>query len=177
MRLLLILLLFPLIGFPQDSTNSYLNTIIEYQEKLNAEFADPQQSPLTKKDLKKFKGLPFYPIDSTYRVQAKFIRTENAEPFEMATSTERRPVYEKFGEARFQLNGQPLVLSIYQSHRLKAMEEYKNHLFLPFNDLTNGDGTYGGGRFIDLEIPEDSIIIIDFNKAYNPLCAYNGKYS
>ena len=57
--------------------------------------------------------------------------------------------------------------------------EFENYLFLPFNDTSNGKTTYGGGRFIDLEIPEkgSKTISIDFNKAYNPLCAYNHKYS
>ena len=58
------------------------------------------------------------------------------------------------------------------------MEE-ENFLFLPFKDLSNGKSSYGGGRFIDLEMPlsNSKTIIIDFNKAYNPYCAYNHKFS
>ncbi len=55
--------------------------------------------------------------------------------------------------------------------------DFENYLFLPFTDLTNGNGTYGGGRYIDLEIPKGDTMVIDFNKSYNPYCAYNGKYS
>ena len=55
--------------------------------------------------------------------------------------------------------------------------EYSNHLFIPFNDITNGVETYDAGRYIDLEIPKGDTIIIDFNKAYNPYCAYNDGYS
>jgi hypothetical protein len=57
--------------------------------------------------------------------------------------------------------------------------EYADYLFLPFNDASNGKTTYGGGRFIDLEIPAagNKTIEIDFNKAYNPYCAYNHNYS
>ncbi|MNH33262.1 hypothetical protein D3C86_1572800 [compost metagenome] len=95
----------------------------------------------------------------------------------MPTTTARKPVYEKYGEAHFKLNGKDLVLSIYQSHSLREKAEYKDHLFLPFMDLTNGEESYGGGRFLDLTIPEDDTIVIDFNKAYNPYCAYNHKYS
>ena len=50
-------------------------------------------------------------------------------------------------------------------------------MFLPFSDLTSGNETYGGGRYIDLEIPKGKTITIDFNQAYNPYCAYNPKYS
>ena len=95
----------------------------------------------------------------------------------MKTTTNRLPKYEVYGIASFELNGNGYQLNIYQSHRLRETDEYKNYLFLPFNDLTNGDETYGGGRFIDLEIPDNDSIIIDFNKAYNPYCAYNPKYS
>jgi uncharacterized protein len=67
---------------------------------------------------------------------------------------------------------------VYQYMKLINVEKYKNDLFLPFTDLTTGKQTHGGGRFLDLKIPDNDEIIIDFNKAYNPLCAYgNPKYS
>ena len=56
-------------------------------------------------------------------------------------------------------------------------EEFVDYLFLPFTDLTNGEATYAGGRYIDLAIPDGDTLIIDFNKSYNPYCAYNKKYS
>ena len=55
--------------------------------------------------------------------------------------------------------------------------DYFDYLFLPFLDLTNGKTTYSGGRYIDLRIPEGDTIIIDFNKAFNPYCAYSHHYS
>jgi uncharacterized protein (DUF1684 family) len=69
------------------------------------------------------------------------------------------------------------MLNVYQSHTLREKEGYKDYLFLPFTDLTNGNETYGSGRYIDLRIPERETIIIDFNKAYNPYCAYNYGYA
>ena len=56
-------------------------------------------------------------------------------------------------------------------------EGYEDYLFLPFLDNTNGEESYGGGRYVEARIPEGDTIIIDFNKAYNPYCAYNEKYS
>jgi len=56
-------------------------------------------------------------------------------------------------------------------------EEYRDYLFLPFTDLTNGEQTYMGGRYLDLSIPEGDTIVLDFNRAYNPYCVYNKKYS
>lgn len=149
----------------------------KYQQQLNKEYANPEESPLTKGDLKKFKSLDFYPIDMVYCVTAKFVRTPNEKPFAMPTTTERKPMYVKFGEVRFTLKGVACKLDIFQSLDLIKMEEYKNSLFLPFTDLTSGNGSYGGGRYIDLKQPEGNTIIIDFNTAYNPYCAYNHKYS
>lgn len=156
---------------------NHFEEIRAWQEQLNEEFADSATSPLTDEDRENFEGLDFFSIDSNYRVKAKFIRTKGEKPFRMPTSTDRKPVYEKYGEAHFTLNGKKHVLNIYQSHDLRKIPEYEKQLFLPFNDHTNGFETYGGGRYLDLEIPESNTLIIDFNKAYNPYCAYNYKYS
>ena len=149
----------------------------KYQQQLNKEYADPAESPLTPKDLKKFKSLDFYPVDMAYCVEAKFVRTPNEKPFEMPTTTERKPMYVKFGEVYFKLHGKDCKLDVFQNIDLVKKEEYKNHLFLPFTDFTSGNGSYGGGRYIDLQQTESDKIMIDFNTAYNPYCAYNHKYS
>ncbi|MGX1930630.1 DUF1684 domain-containing protein [Flagellimonas sp. 2504JD4-2] len=156
---------------------TYQDSIVEYQKELNDFYSNEEKSPLTKKDFKKFKGHDFFTIDENFKVEAKFERAVNAIPFLMKTTTDRLPTYEVYGVATFTIDGQTHRLNIYQNHRLRETEKYKNHLFLPFTDLTNGNETYGGGRFIDLEIPEGDTIVIDFNKAYNPYCAYNKKYS
>lgn len=161
----------------QTPKSDFNKEIDSFQNHLNAEFANPKESPLTEEDLKNFKGLDFFPADSKFRVLAKFVRTAGGKPFEMKTTTDRKPIYEKYGEVYFEIDGKKFKLNIYQSHKLRETEEYKTYLFLPFTDLTNGDETYGGGRYIDLQIPQGDTIIIDFNKAYNPYCAYNHKYS
>ncbi len=151
-------------------------TAAEFQNELVAQYKNPEKSPL-KEEAKKFKGHDFFEIDSNYRVEANFVRTLNALPFQMKTSSSSLPIYEKYGEAIFYLEDEKITLSIYQSHTLREKEEYKNHLFLPFTDATNGNETYIGGRYIDLEIPDGNTIVIDFNKAYNPYCAYTDGYS
>ena len=150
---------------------------VEFRAELNAEYADSTETPLTHEDWKTFTELPFYDIDTAFYVVAQFERTEGAEPFGMKTSTDRLPTYEVYGIASFKLKGKMIEIPIYQSHKSRDSEKYKNYLFLPYNDLTNGDGTYPGGRFIDLRIPKGDEIVIDFNQSYNPLCAYNHKYS
>lgn len=158
-------------------SQDYQKTIIEFQDKLNEEFRNPDESPLTVEDREKFDSLAFFSIDEKFKVIAKFERIENAIPFEMKTTTDRLPVYEIYGVATFTLDDIEYKLNIYQSLSLREKEEFKSYLFLPFTDATNGDETYGGGRFIDLLIPEGDQIVIDFNMAYNPYCAYNHTYS
>ena len=149
----------------------------EFQKEMNAEYKDASTSPLKDKDRRDFKGLEFFKVDSSYVVKAKFERTPEEAPFEMKTTTDRLPVYVKYGVVTFSLKGKEYQLNIYQNQDLKKKEGYVDYLFLPFLDDTNGEESYGGGRYIDLRIPKGDELTIDFNKAYNPYCAYNEKYS
>ena len=151
-----------------------------YQQQLNASFKDASKSPLKKKDLKSFKGLDFFPVDSSFIVTAKLTKTENAPTFQMATTTERKPLYKEYGVLNFMLKGKNLKLTIYQSQGDLKDEKYKDYLFLPFTDDTSGEESYGGGRYMDVMTTDekrDGTIILNFNNTYNPYCAYNDKYS
>ena len=155
----------------------YFIELTPFQDKLNSEFKDVTSSPLKNEDRLNFKSLDFYEYDSLYLVQAKFKKLNNELVFKMVTTTDRLPEYIKYGEIDFKLNNKYFQLNLYQNQELIKTEGYENYLFLPFIDDTNGVTTYSGGRYIDLEIPVDSFITIDFNNAYNPYCAYNEKYS
>ena len=151
--------------------------IIKFQRELNDEFKDPETSPLSDKYRKNFESLEFFSPDTAYVVQAKLVRTPHALPFMMSTTTNRKSEEVVYGIAHFELAGKPRQLEIYQNKELMLDDGFEDYLFLPFTDLTNGEETYGGGRYIDLRIPNSDTIIIDFNRAYNPYCAYNKKYS
>ena len=159
-----------------DSTEVFQEAY-KFQQKMNNDFKDPETSPLTDKQRKNFRGLSFFKPDKNYRVVAKLVRTPEALPFLMPTTTNRTPEYIKYGIVEFTLFENSYTLNVYQSQQLKSDPEFADDLFLLFTDATNGRQTYGGGRYIDLLIPEGDTIIIDFNKAYNPYCAYNKKYS
>lgn len=151
----------------------------EFQKQLNQSFKNPDSSPLKEKDLKNFSGLDFFEVDPDFRVVAEFVRTPYETPFAMPTTTDRKPIYVKYGEAYFTLNGKEYKLNLYQNQELVLNPQYQDYLFLPFTDLTNGKSTYAGGRYVDMSVPEpgSDSVIIDFNKSYNPYCAYNGDYS
>ncbi|WP_044399207.1 DUF1684 domain-containing protein [Lacinutrix sp. Hel_I_90] len=149
----------------------------EFQREINSEYKDATKSPLKAKDLKDFVGLDFFKFDSTFVVKAKLERTPNTEYFKMKTTTSRVSLERIYGVLTFKIKEVTYKLNVYQGKELIEQEEYKDYLFLPFLDDTNGDGSYAGGRYIDLRIPKDDSLIIDFNTAYNPYCAYNYKYS
>lgn len=149
----------------------------KFQQDINSEYKDASKSPLKEKDLKNFNGLEFFKFDSTFVITAKFTMAVDEKPFKMKTTTDRLPEYIKYGELSFNLKGKPYILNVYQNQDLKNKEGFEDYLFLPFLDDTNGDESYGGGRYIELRMPKGETIIIDFNSAYNPYCAYNEKYS
>lgn len=148
-----------------------------FQKKMNDEFKDASTSPLKPKDLKAFEGLDFFPYDSTFVVKATLKRTPDTEWFDMKTTTDRLSKERVFGILTFDLKGKQFQLNVYQGEELMNTEGFEDYLFFPFMDHTNGSSTYGGGRYIDLKIPEGDSLELDFNSAYNPYCAYNEKFS
>lgn len=171
------LLVFVSVSAAQKNYQAILDSNTVFRNQINKEYRDSATSPLTNRDRQRFEGLPFFPVDTAFYVVAQFEKAKKARSFKMKTTTSRRPVYEKFGVATFEIKGKTYDLNIYQSQALKKKQGLENYLFLPFKDLSNGETTYGGGRFIDLKIPDGDTIIIDFNKAYNPYCVYNHIYS
>ena len=161
----------------EEHVSGALEDIMQFQKKMNMEFKDPEISPLPDRYRKDFTTLDFFEPDTTYRIMAKFTRTPEALPFMMPTTTERQTEEVVFGIITFSLHGRTHKLEVYQNQELMQQDKYRDYLFLPFADLTNGEETYGGGRYIDLTIPKGDTILLDFNKAYNPYCAYNPKYS
>jgi len=175
-QIILILFLGSLTNIFAQSSDK-IKSIEEFQFQINADFKNPDESPLSARDLKNFEGLEYFDIDTSFILTAQFVRTPAEAPFAMPTTTDRKPVYVKYGEVYFQLKAKTIKLNIYQNQELIKKPEYVDYLFLPFTDKTNGETTYSGGRYLDIRIPEGDSIILNFNKAYNPYCAYNHTYS
>lgn len=149
----------------------------KFRKELDDDYRNPASSPLGKDRAANFSGHRFFPFDPAYSVMAKAERFEDPVSFKMRTSTDRTPEYRKLFKLTFSIRDSVYVLYAYQNVALSEKEEYKNYLFLPFTDKTNGFESYGGGRYIDLLIPETDTLLLDFNKSYNPYCAYSKKYS
>ena len=124
--------------------------------------------------------LKFFAPDEHYRVLARFERKEQSAWMQMKTSASTVKIYRVYGVIHFTIHDTVLHLNLYQSQALMESEKYRNLLFLPFTDLTTGKESYDGGRYIDLDMSsiQNNEVVIDFNKAYNPYCAYvSGRYS
>jgi uncharacterized protein (DUF1684 family) len=162
--------------FSQTDT-AVTNDTKRFQNELVSEYQDPSTTPLNGKARKLFKGIHFFPFDGKYVVNAKFVKTPNEKPFQMSTSSGMRKTYIKYAEVIFTLDEKEYKLSVYQSQDLLQSAEYKDYLFIPFTDATSGNETYEGGRYVDLNIPQSDHILINFNKAYHPYCAYTEGYN
>ncbi|MBC7900254.1 MAG: DUF1684 domain-containing protein [Saprospiraceae bacterium] len=152
----------------------------EFREGRDKEFRDKAESPLQDKDFTDFAGLNYFPANKKFRVKAVFSRTRDEKYFQMPTSSGTSKKFVKYGVLNFDIGGRKHMLNVYQSNpeNLAKFPEYADLLFIPFKDQTSGKETYGVGRYIDIKMPQDESVVLDFNLAYNPNCAYgNEKYS
>lgn len=154
---------------------SYSAQIAKHRENYKQDFIKESYSPLKQKD---FDNLHFYDADSTYKILADFEVLENEKVFKMSTYDGTSKEFYRYAKVNFKLNGKNVQMTLYKSIALASNPLYKDLLFLPFTDETNNKETYGGGRYIDLNISDikNKSIEIDFNKAYNPYCAYSDGY-
>lgn len=154
----------------------YSQELIAHRKTYRNDFLTDKNSPLKEDDLQYLK---FFDADESYRVTAEFIAMPGTLPFDMPTYSGKTKQYVKYGELHFQLKNERLKLSVYQNVALSARAEYKEYLFIPFKDETSGVETYGGGRYIDCKTSDikEGKLLLDFNKCYNPYCAYSSGYS
>ena len=143
----------------KDSLDHFITTYVQNHEVIKGE------------DKKRFR---FYPADERYRVTAQFEKVNDDKWFTMETSGVLKQTFRVYGILRFTIHDTTMTLNIYQSQNLMNVEGYKDYLFLPFTDLTSGSETYTNGRYIDFQVPDITVntLVVDFNKAYNPYCAY-----
>lgn len=123
------------------------------------------------------KGLQYFPPDPTYYVDAEITVDTSYPVFQMPTTTERKPNYRVYGFLDFTMKDTLCHLVAYQNMDYRDDPEYGGYLFVPFKDNTNGYSTYGGGRYLDIKIPQTKNFMLDFNTAYNPYCAYSERWS
>jgi len=141
--------------------------LVEWRIEKNESFMDPAKSPLPESLQTGFEGLDYYFPVATFRYSLTMEEATGAETVELTKRKGETVTYKVRGLLRFNHGGQDCELTVFGS-----AGDGQDYLFLPFFDQTNGDTSYPGGRYVDLELAADGTVELDFNKAYNPLCAY-----
>ena len=158
----------------RPNSSAYLAKLNAFRRDKNRAFRQSEESPLSVQQKTQFDSLRYYPADLVFVPHADISRNETPDTTVLQMSKNTAEKYLNWGLVKFTISGAPQQLRIY----LKA-NGTDSTLFIPFTDLTNGHDTYGGGRYLDAPIPRlnEPEIQLDFNRAYNPYCAYNNEYS
>ena len=149
--------------------------VMEWRKDRDNFFKSHPRSPLTSRDKKNFKSLKYYPIDPQYvfcgQIERYVLNINNPKYYAtFLTNKGTNKRYIRYGKFHFKVGRKDYALEIYKSI-------LSDTLFIPFKDRTNGKETYEGGRYIDAEILPGYKIVLDFNMAYYPSCAYNDKFT
>lgn len=158
-----------------------VKTIESYQAELKKFYDDPETTPLKGEEKVNFKGITFFPISEKYFVKAKVTLIPNGQKVAMPTSAQKVKTYVEHSYLDFKIDNQDLRLTAYipepnpQSPQVMKEQE----LFVPFKDLTNSVSSYGAGRYLDVHSGDiiNGEVTLDFNRAYNPYCAYSIFYN
>ena len=166
--------------FSVFSQDLYEESILEERAEKDKSMRSRKNSPLQKGDRKHFDHLSYYPVDETWRWAVEYDKLSGKDTVDFATSSGRVKRFVRHARLRFSKNGEDYSFYAYKrAYPEGYVPRHAPYLFIPFTDLTTGEETYGGGRYIDIEVPEDDAtsVILDFNQCYNPYCAYGDGFS
>ncbi len=160
-------------GTPED--DAARRQLAAFRRQKDKFFRESDDSPILPEEKAEFTGLNYYPVDLDYRVDATLVPEAHPGVFRVQTTAGGHKEYTRAGRLAFEIKGQPLSLTVF----LPPADEplHGNRLFVPFRDKTSGKETYGAGRYIDLNKKADNQYTLDFNRAYNPYCAYSPYYA
>ncbi|MEX2597826.1 MAG: DUF1684 domain-containing protein [Salibacteraceae bacterium] len=165
--------------FVAQSVDDYEAKVISQRMDKESELLSENHSPLSKANRKALQPLQFFEVNDRWKLPAAFVLNSLPDTLAIPTSNGATKKFERYGF--FVFDHALLKDTLYAYKRIypaSSMPKHEPYLFLPFTDLTTGEESYGGGRYIDVAIPEDGQdVIIDFNDCYNPYCAYGSGFS
>jgi uncharacterized protein len=169
MALAVVLILLSIITSYNKNTPS--QKLLDFRKQKDHYFRTSSDSPIANKE--NFKGLSYYEPTGDFKVKANLTLLNDSLPFTLSKNDGKKSKYIRYAIASFMLNNKEHNLTL-----LKLKDKIDNNvLFIPFADKTNGAETYEGGRYLDVRLKNEKTIVLDFNLAYNPYCAYSYKYS
>ena len=149
----------------ESSGQDYQNEIDDFWKDRHDFFRTSEASPFVQKG-QEYSEVSYYEPNMDFKVKGKLDRFTKRETLKLGNSDGTTTTYLKFGLVSFKINGKESSLLI-----LKTLG-FGNQYLLAFGDDTSGETTYGGGRYMDVLIGKSDLVDLDFNKAYNPYCAY-----
>jgi len=161
------------IGMPEQEAE----LLIFMREEKDQFLKEHPQSPIPEEIREDFKGLDYFPVNPSTRFHCRLNRYPDPEAVRMMTSAGVERDYLKVGYVRFIIDGRVQTLQAYRSAQEDRSEGEGETLFVPFKDATSGKESYGAGRYLEIEENPDGSFLVDFNRAYNPFCAYSERYS
>ena len=154
-------------------TDDWRDELLRDRDAKDEFFTTDGHSPLPEAVREAFDGLAYFEPEPALRFEVPLHEHDEKAPLTVATTTDGEQEYLRWGEFTFEIDGTEQTLQAYKS------DPNQPRLWVPFRDETNGDETYGGGRYLDLEDPHDRVDgtwVLDFNRAYNPTCVYSELY-
>ncbi len=162
---------------PLFAQSGWFEALSEERAKKDEDFRNGENSPLPDSIKADFGGLNYFPPDKRLTLTAQYVRLKKPAKVVFQTSDGRERIYYRTARLQFRLNEKSYSLFVYYNEDIRKKPGLEDYLFLPFKDLTNNRGTYGGGRYLELREPKEDFIELDFNRAFNPYCAYSDRYS
>jgi|LakMenE01Jun11ns_1017448.scaffolds.fasta_scaffold9761163_2 hypothetical protein len=155
-----------------DASSFDEQELLDMRREKDEAFRTTAESPIPEHMRDTFKGLKYFAPSEEGVVDAAFVPATSADTITMTTTTsELRPAL-RAGRFTFSYGTTECSLTAFQ-----FLGGPTDSYFVPFTDRTTGETTYRGGRYLDIERTGDSVYVIDFNRAYNPFCAYNDAFS
>jgi uncharacterized protein len=156
------------------SPDEYKAQLAKEREEKDLYMRNSDESPFAE-NKEALRPLNYFAPNLAYKVNAKLVEIPSKKMVLLGTSSGEEDRYLEYAFAEFELNGKQNKLLILE---LVAPGESKGTLFLAFADNTSANETYGAGRYLDVKkVPGSTSIMLDFNKAYNPYCAYNNNFT
>lgn len=147
-----------------------MSELTEFRKSKDHFIGHDLHSPLTEEQKQSFRGLKYYDENSALNLVIAPEKFDNQDVIEMQTSTGDVAPFVRWGKISFEVENQPAQLTVYK-------DTDSGEFFLPFTDATSGSETYGAGRYLEVEALPDGQLLVEFNYAYNPYCAYNESWS
>jgi len=152
-------------------SKAYENQISELRSYKDEKFKNPNTSPISEENIKNFKGLNYFNIDGSWKVQAQFKKQKLPKYQNLYEGKDVKHIHQLVGILSFTVRGKLYNLQAYSS-----VGQAPHLLFVPFLDDTNGKKTYAGGKYVEAVKSKNEKYTIDFNTSYHPYCLYNEEF-